>query len=240
MLNHSHLHKLTRYRVLNLKCFVAEQTEGFGFSSSALSGVQYLCNLTQNSSSGTLTYAARASAISEETVHTQVVCDLSQPGFGQFVAGTPVQMRLLRAQDNLTSQVALYPPEIPPDKLDAWSRELDVLEELVSIRPTSTTALGGTLLYLSGHGFASRVGSSPCSYRSNFGRCVRVRHRKGPSGCMPAHTVNCRSVYAQEKNIEFCKLLTLCAMQPAQLLLPTTVQGSKFKHGGLHLAGVAL
>ena len=161
-----------RLGILNTACH--NQTDGFAFSSSPLPSVRYLCELTQNSSTGMLMYATHASAISVGTAHRQLVCNLSPPGFGRFVAGTLVQLQLLQMQmqENSTAPVPVYPFRVPLDRVGIWSRDLDIMEILVSLQPRSVTAMGRTLLYLSGHGFASRVGSAPCSYSATFGRCT--------------------------------------------------------------------
>ncbi len=131
-------------------------------------------------------YSTNASSLDEDKAGRQLACPLSPAGFGGFVAGTLLEVQLeywacvdgekldASACSNLSSTrlVPSYPQQVPEDRVGQRRRDVDVLEIVNSIGPSSASAMGGILLYLSGHGFASRLGPGPCSYSVTFGRFV--------------------------------------------------------------------
>jgi hypothetical protein len=186
--------KPTRRHALScLTTWSRTPTDGFGFGIITLATLstsygEYRCLLTQNSSDGVLVYATKASLLDEDKAGRQLACPLSPAGFGGFVAGTrlEVQLEYLTCNDgekqdasqsacgkrNSTELVPSYPQQVPVGKVGQWRRDVDVMEIVHSISPSSVSATGGILLYLSGHGFASRVSLGPCSYSVIFGRFV--------------------------------------------------------------------
>jgi hypothetical protein len=140
---------------------------GFGFTNSNRS--HYLCNLTQDSPYGTLSYTTTAliktaQNFRDTQVYRELICAL-QPGFGRFVADKPVHVTLLTAYMDWRDDwkiVVPYPSElsIPEGSAPIAShtrQSVTIKEALLSVAPTLSSALGGTELYLFGSGFIRSV-----------------------------------------------------------------------------------
>jgi len=145
---------------------------GFGFAEA-----ESTCTLTQNSSHGQLVGTIPAVKTFDPyglQSSTQLTCSLPS-GFGSFSAGAPVQVTL-SGEDGEFVQMKPHVLSGDDSEHDTSTSEtgIYITETLHAVMPSTAGALGGTLLYFFGTGFAFGKGRGAVAYRyiARFGDFV--------------------------------------------------------------------